>query len=249
MEHVAVTKSVTKYYGKKEHEYQALKSVDLQIIAGKFTILMGASGSGKSTLLHILGGLDKPTSGQVNILGQCINGLNESRLAKFRRKHIGFVFQEHNLIHQLTLEENILLAGYLVDRDKKAVRQRAKHLLEQLGIADLSKRLPGEVSGGQNQRGAIARALINEPEVVMADEPTGSLNSESSIRIMNCFRGLNLAGQSIIMVTHDIHSAAFGNEIHFLRDGAIIERLDFEEESPQSTKRENITSWLEKLSW
>ena len=210
---------------------------------------MGASGSGKSTLLHILGGLDKPTSGQVNISGQQIINLNESQLAKFRRKHIGFVFQEHNLINQLTLEENILLAGYLVNSNKNVVQQRAKLLLEQLEIAHLSERLPAEVSGGESQRAAIARALINEPEVVMADEPTGNLNSESSNRVMNCFSDLNQAGQSIIMVTHDIYSAAFGNEIHFMRDGAIIERLNIEKKSPENVKRETITGWLENLSW
>lgn len=249
MNHVAVAEGVTKYYGKMAREYPALKLLDLQIDAGKFTVLMGASGSGKSTLLHILSGLDKPTSGQVKILGQCINSLNESKLARFRRKHIGFVFQEHNLINQLTLEENILLAGYLVNRDKKAVQQRAKLLLEQLEIAQLSKRLPGEVSGGESQRGAIARALINEPEVIMADEPTGNLNSESSSRVMNCFRDLNMAGQSIIMVTHDIHSAAYGDEIRFLSDGSVTDRLNFEKENPEIMKRETITGWLENLSW
>ncbi len=249
MEHVLKTEHIKKYYRKSDQEHPILKSLSLSIVAGKFTVLMGASGSGKSTLLHLLGGLDQPSSGHITVLGQRISDYSEMQLAKFRRKHIGFVFQDHNLINQLTLEENIMLAGYLVSKDKKAVRKRAKQLLEQLGIAQLANRLPGEVSGGESQRGAIARALINEPAVLMADEPTGNLNSESSSKVLECFRTLHQSGQSILMVTHDIPSTAYGDEVYYLKDGAIVDHMNFEKVSSFNKKREAITHWLENLGW
>jgi len=240
---------VTKYYHSTPLAQPVLKALDLRIKEGKFTILMGASGSGKSTLLYLLSGLDYVTSGSIQINGIDICGYSESQLAKFRRQHIGFVFQNHNLIEQLTLEENIFLAGYLQKKDKRAVRQRAKQLLNQLDIGHLARRLPGEVSGGESQRCAIARALINEPELLMADEPTGNLNSESSWRVLKCFQQLHKVGKSILMATHDVSSAAIGDEIYYLKDGTILDCLDLENIRSTDLKKEMILGWLENNGW
>ena len=249
MNYVLQIECVTKYYQEVDKSQPVLKELDLNIKAGKFTILMGPSGSGKSTLLYLLGGLDKPSSGIVRVLGHNICRKSESQLAKFRRQHIGFVFQNHNLIHQLTLEENIWLAGYLVKRDKREVRRRTRQLMQQLGIGHLANRLPGEISRGESQRGAIARALINEPKILMADEPTGNLNSKSSVNVLECFHELHKSGQSILMVTHHIPSTAFGDEVFYLKDGAILDYLNLQNSGSVKQKKDRITHWLETNGW
>lgn len=247
MNTVLRTEQVTKYYSSTEPP--VLDGLDFCMLAGKFTVLMGASGSGKSTLLHLLGGLDRPSSGNVIVMGHYISNYNESQLAKFRRKHIGFVFQINSLINQLTVEENILLAGYLVNKSKQAVRQRAKLLMEQLGIAHLAERLPGEISVGEVQRCTVARALINYPKILLADEPTGNLNSKASERVLDRFNELRQAGQSILMVTHDIHSAAFADEVFYINDGAILGHLNLENSGTISQKEQIIKQWLDKVGW
>ena len=244
MDYVVSAKALTKYY---QQTQPVLKSLDLCIEPGKFTVLMGASGSGKSTLLHLLGGLDRPSSGHIEVLGHRISGYREKRLAKFRRQNIGFVFQDHHLIHELSLRDNILLAGYLVERDKRKVQKKAEELLEQLGIASLAYRLPSEVSGGESQRVAIARALIINPKILMADEPTGNLNSKLSADILACFRELHRAGQSILMVTHDITASLAGDEVYYMRDGQTIGHINLN--GADSERKESLTNWLEKLSW
>ncbi|MEO0333182.1 MAG: ABC transporter ATP-binding protein [Bacteroidota bacterium] len=244
MGYIVSAKAITKYY---QQTQPVLKLLDLCIEPGKFTVLMGASGSGKSTLLHLLGGLDRPSSGYIDVLGQRISDYREKQLAKFRRQNIGFVFQDHHLIHELTLKDNILLAGYLVERDKRKVQKRAEELLEQLGIASLAHRLPSEVSGGESQRAAIARALIINPKILMADEPTGNLNSKLSADILACFRDLHRAGQSILMVTHDITASLAGDEVYYMRDGKIVGHMGVNGTEPE--RKESLTNWLEKLSW
>jgi len=246
---IVQTEKVSKYFDSTAPSRPVLNDLDLCIKEGKFTILMGASGSGKSTLLYMLSGLDQASSGRININGTDISEHSESQLAIFRRNHIGFVFQNHNLIEQLTLEENIFLAGYLLKRDKRAVRERAKQLLTQLGIVELAKRLPGEVSGGESQRCAIARALINEPLLLIADEPTGNLNSESSKRVLQCFYQLHQAGKSILMATHDVSSALLGDEIYYLKDGIILDRLNLEHIPETRSRKETIQRWLEHHGW
>jgi putative ABC transport system ATP-binding protein len=240
---------ISKCYKPTDQSQPVLKNIDLRIQAGKFTVFMGPSGSGKSTLLHLLGGLDLPSSGEVFILGQSISGYNENQLAKLRRQHIGFVFQDQNLIHQLTLEENILLPGYLVNKDKRAVQARSRQLMEQLSIHRLADRLPSEVSGGEGLRCAIARALINEPDILLADEPTGNLNSKASSMVLQCFQEVHQAGQSILMVTHDVLSAAYGDEIYCLKDGVFLDHVNLTAWPSIPQKKEVVANWLEKLDW
>jgi putative ABC transport system ATP-binding protein len=202
--------------------YPALRGVSLEICQGEFVVIMGPSGSGKSTLLHLLGGLDNPTSGQVLVAGQALHALNETQLALFRRKHVGFVFQSFNLIANLTVRDNVELPGLLYGRERpSAIAQRAGELLETLGIASQSGKLPAQLSGGQRQRVAIARALINTPDILLADEPTGNLDSAGAADVMRLFSELNQQGQTIVMVSHDSAIAAYAGRIVFVRDGYV----------------------------
>ena len=198
-----------KTYRAGDQDYLALRGISLEICRGEFVVIMGPSGSGKSTLLHLLGGLDNPSSGQVIVAGQALHALNETRLALFRRKHVGFVFQSFNLIANLSVRDNVELPGLLSAHERPAaVSQRASELLETLGIASQAKKLPAQLSGGQRQRVAIARALINTPDILLADEPTGNLDSAGAADVMRLFGQLNQQGQTIVMVTHDPAIAA-----------------------------------------
>lgn len=238
------TVQLTKVFPQGDTARPILDGLDLEIGAAKFSVVMGASGSGKSTLLNLLGGLDRPTSGRIELLGHRIDNYDEAALAAFRRRHLGFVFQDHCLLAQLSLEENILLAGYLSQQDRRLVQQRTRKLLAQLGIAQLAKRLPGEVSGGESQRAAIARSLINSPELLLADEPTGNLNSNTSRAVLDIFADLACSGQSLLMATHDIPSAAYGDEIHYLEDGRLSDSLLLSGDADRASKADRILTWL-----
>lgn len=226
MDSLVKISQLKKVYQTGQVTFEALKGVSLDIAAGDFTALMGHSGSGKSTLLHLVGGLDRPGGGSVQVNGCGLHTLNETELAKFRRRHIGFIFQFFNLIENLTVQANIELPALLLEKkDKKAIRARAHSLLQRLGIADQSAKHPWELSGGQQQRVAIARALINQPTLLLADEPTGNLDSVSGEEVLNILQEFNAQGQTILMVTHDASAAARAKCVLFIHDGCLVDSL------------------------
>ncbi|MGD2144980.1 MAG: ABC transporter ATP-binding protein [Anaerolineae bacterium] len=205
---------------------QALNGVSIRISAGEFVTVMGHSGSGKSTLLHLLGGLDHPTSGSVKVEDHALHTMSETALARFRRKHVGFVFQFFNLIDNLTVQANIELPALLINgKDGRAARERSKQLLERLGIREQARKHPWELSGGQQQRVAIARALINRPTVLLVDEPTGNLDSTSSQVVLDILSECHDQGQTILMVTHDPRAAVRGQRVLFLHDGHFVDQM------------------------
>ena len=215
---------VTRQYGEGDTCVQALRGVSLEIERGKLTAVMGPSGSGKSTLMHILAALDKPTSGTVIIEGADIGQLNDSRLTKLRREHIGFVFQFFNLLPMLTAEENILLP--LSIAGEKPDREWIEELMERMGLNERRTHRPSELSGGQQQRVAIARGLVTKPTVLLADEPTGNLDSATSGEILELIRSsVDALGQTTVMVTHEARAAAIADRILFLNDGEIVKDM------------------------
>ncbi len=205
--------------------FDALRGVSLDIPTGDFVAIMGESGSGKSTLLHIAGGLDKPTTGSVSVAAQRLDSMSETELAVFRRNQIGFVFQFFNLVENLSVRANVELPALLERHKKKDVHQRSAELLERLGIADQADKHPWELSGGQQQRVAIARAFINHPTLLLADEPTGNLDSTSGDEVLEILRDFNAQGQTILMVTHAASAAALANYVLFIRDGLLVDRM------------------------
>ena len=219
-------RNLVKTFGEGRTEVQALRGVDLDVPRGELLAIMGPSGSGKSTLLHILGALDAPTAGTVEVAGQHYEGLDDAGLTRLRRDHIGFVFQFFNLLPSLTAAENVLLPALIARRNDRALRERTTALLGKVGLADRADHLPSELSGGQQQRVSIARALLLEPELVLADEPTGNLDRRSSREILELLRRLVGDGHTIVMVTHDPTAAAVADRVVFLRDGAIAGEVE-----------------------
>jgi putative ABC transport system ATP-binding protein len=204
-------------------DVRALDGVDLRIESGEMVAIMGPSGSGKSTLLHILGALDTPTEGMVAMAGERYDGLDDDALTRLRRDQIGFVFQFFNLLPSLTAEENVLLPALIARRYEDALKQRAHALLDRVGLADRAEHTPAELSGGQQQRVSIARALLLEPEVVLADEPTGNLDTRAGREILNILRRMSSDdGLTVVMVTHDPAAAAVADRVVFLRDGKVV---------------------------
>ena len=228
--------------------FHALKNIDLSINKGEFVAIMGKSGSGKSTLLYTLSGMDDLTSGEVFIKDIKTSNLKEKEVTKIRRENIGFVFQGINLVSNLTLKENIVVPGYLTKSSKKAINKRAEMLLEEMDMTDQSNKLPSQVSGGQKQRAAIARAMINNPDILFADEPTGALNSSSSKDVLDLIKNFNQAGQTIVMVTHDIKSASYANRVIFLRDGRIEGELDLNKFQTENQEKV-IFDFLSEKGW
>jgi len=212
-----------KSYGKDAGLVRAVDEVDLDVAAGETVAVMGPSGCGKSTLLHLLGGLDRPTAGEVFLNGQRIDGLGERALARVRRDAVGFVFQAFHLMDELSAVENVELPALLAGQSARRARRRATGLLDQVGLADRARFLPSALSGGQRQRVAIARALIAEPRVVMADEPTGNLDSEATLEVLRLFESLHNAGQTLVIVTHDSRIAATADRLITMRDGAFVD--------------------------
>ncbi|QCX26194.1 ABC transporter ATP-binding protein [Nocardioides jishulii] len=215
---------LTKTYGRGDNVVHALRGVDLEVPRGRFTAIMGPSGSGKSTLMHCLAGLDAVTSGDVEVAGRRLTGLDDTALTLFRREHIGFVFQAFNLLPMLTAGQNILLplelAGRAVDRE------RYEAVVELLGLGERIGHRPSELSGGQQQRVAIARALVADPAIVFADEPTGNLDSDASAEVLGHLRrSVHEGGMTVVMVTHDLEAAAYADDVVVLHDGAISAHL------------------------
>jgi putative ABC transport system ATP-binding protein len=221
---VVQSKDLTRRYGEGDNAVDALRGCSLTVDRGELTAVMGPSGSGKSTLMHILAGLDRPTSGHVEIEGIDIDELNDNDLTRLRRKHIGFIFQFFNLLPMLTAEENIVLPLELADA--KIDKEWVDEVMKRTGLDDRRTHRPSELSGGQQQRVAIARALISRPTVVFADEPTGNLDSATSAEILDLLRDMvSTYGQTTVMVTHDSNAAAIADRVLFLSDGCIVKEL------------------------
>jgi ABC-type lipoprotein export system ATPase subunit len=216
-------RGLRKEYGKGEGLVRAVDGVDLDIGAGETVAVIGPSGCGKSTLLHLLGGLDRPSGGEVSLNGRRIDDLGEKALARMRRTDVGFVFQAFHLMEELTANENVELSALLAARTPRAARRRAEKLLEQVGLADRARFLPSALSGGQRQRVAIARALSNQPLVVLADEPTGNLDSAATLEVLRLFERLHESGQTLVVVTHDARIAATADRMISMRDGAFVD--------------------------
>jgi putative ABC transport system ATP-binding protein len=215
-------RGLTKVFGSGETQVRALDGVDLQIERGEMVAIMGPSGSGKSTLLHLLGALESPSSGTIALAGRQFEGLDDRELTLLRREGIGFVFQFFNLLPALTAEENVLLPALIAGRRDEAMRARAPALLDRVGLAARGHHLPSELSGGEQQRVSIARALLMEPELVLADEPTGNLDSQSSAQVLELLAELNREeGHTIVMVTHDPEAAKVAGRLVRLRDGVV----------------------------
>lgn len=213
--------NVKKSYVLGDMEIPVLHDINLEVRKGEFLAIMGPSGSGKSTLMNLIGFLDRPTEGRIIIKGLDINKLSDKEVAKLRGLEIGFVFQTFNLISRLTALENVELPTYANTRSGVDAHERAKDLLKLVGLEDRMHHKPGELSGGQSQRVAIARALINDPAILLADEPTGNLDSKTGCEILNIFRKLNEDGRTIVMITHDPEIAGYANRIVFVKDGII----------------------------
>ena len=227
MKNIIETKKLCKTFSNGGIQQHVLKNIDLEIYEGDFTIIMGASGAGKSTLLYSLSGMDKPTLGTVTFDGTDITGMNTDELAIFRRSNCGFVFQQVYLVDSMSVLDNIMAAGLLVYKDKRVLAKKAGELLKAVNIDEtLWGKFPTQISGGEAQRVGIARALINKPELVFADEPTGALNSKTGKDVLDALTKFNREGQSIVMVTHDITSARRGNRILYVKDGEIAGELD-----------------------
>ena len=212
----------TRFEGNK---VEALKNVNFSVEQGEFVAIMGESGSGKTTLLNLLAALDKPTSGSIVLDGKYLSGIKESAVSAFRRDNLGFVFQDFNLLDTFTLEDNIYLPLVLAGKSYKEMHERLVPLAEKLGISQLLKKYPYEVSGGQRQRAAVARAIITNPKLILADEPTGALDSKSSDELLRLFGEINKLGQTILMVTHSTKAASVANRVLFIKDGEVFHQI------------------------
>ena len=248
---VLEAKALSKSFAANGVQNHVLSNIDLEIYEGDFTVIMGSSGSGKSTLLYSLSGMDTITDGSILFEGTDIAKMKEKQLAMLRRHKFGFVFQQMNLVSNLSLYENVVVPAYLTKQDRKMVNQRADELLSQVGIKEQKKRLPSQVSGGEQQRTCMVRAIMNHPQIIFADEPTGALNKQTGIEVLDLMTQFNEQGQSILMVTHDVKAAARGNRILYIEDGKIVGELNLNRYEKENTKsaETQITSWLLARGW
>ena len=229
-----------------------LDQVDVELYVRDFTVVMGPSGAGKSTLLYALSGMDRVTLGEIIYRGEPISSFSENQMARLRSREFGFVFQQTHLVSNLTLYENVAVAGYVSKkRQPQETAKRASALLEQMNVGNAKNRLPNQVSGGEAQRAAIARAMINDPGLLFADEPTGALNRSNSEEVLDLLSQLNRDGQSILMVTHDVRAALRGNRILYLEDGKILDELALPVYEADSAKEREtqLNRWLSALQW
>ena len=227
MSSILTVENLKKVYSSRlgGEKVEALRSVSFAVEQGEYVAIMGESGSGKTTLLNILAALDKPTAGSVRLDGRDISAMREGDVAAFRRQNLGFVFQEFNLLDTFTIEDNIYLPLVLSGRSYREMHDRLIPLARALGIAELLKKYPYEVSGGQKQRAAVARALITEPRLLLADEPTGALDSRASDELLRLFARINARGQTVLMVTHSVRAASTAGRVLFIRDGEVFHQL------------------------
>jgi putative ABC transport system ATP-binding protein len=248
---VISTDKLCKSFSNGGVQQHVLKNLDIDIYEGDFTVIMGSSGAGKSTLLYALSGMDKPTLGSIKFFDQEIAKLSNDKLAIFRRTNCGFVFQQMFLLDNMSILDNILAAGLLVRKDRKAITAKSKQLLAQVGLTEeIWRKFPAQLSGGETQRAAIVRALINQPKVLFADEPTGALNSAAGKAALDVLTEFNHQGQSIIMVTHDLRSARRGNRILYMRDGAVNGVCDLGKYVSNDRERhDKLQAFLTEMGW
>ena len=240
--------ALRKQYNMGEHTVDALAGVDFAVGKGEFVAIMGPSGSGKSTLLHLLGGLDKPSGGEVTLTGRRLSVLDDNQTTLVRRHNVGFVFQFFNLLPTLTMEENIALPLIIDGQDLRKHQERIDALLELVGLTDRRRHKPDQLSGGEQQRVAIARALVTEPAIVLADEPTGNLDSKTGTTIMELLRrSCDELGQTIVVVTHDPRAAAYADRAVFLRDGNIVSTVVCDGLGDMSRRVRTIMDAMERL--
>ena len=246
------TEKLCKTFSSGGLQQHVIKNLDLEIRKGDFTIIMGASGSGKSTLLYALSGMDKPTLGTVFFGDEDISGYTNDQLAVFRRKHCGFVFQSIYLLENMSVFDNVMTGALAVQKNSPELVKKAETLLKKVGMGEDSwKKYPNQLSGGECQRVGIVRAVINDPQILFADEPTGSLNSASSRDVLDIFTELHSKGQSIVMVTHDTRTALRGNRVIFLSDGAVVGEHEM---PPYGTddaraRRDGLQAFLDQMGW
>lgn len=245
------TEKLSKAFSNGGTMQHVLKNIDLELYKGDFTVIMGASGAGKSTFMYALSGMDTPTLGTITFGNKEISRLSQDGLAVFRRNKCGFVFQQIYLIDGMSVMDNVLSAGLLVNKDRNALVGRAKELFGAVGISEeTQKKFPAQISGGEAQRVGIVRALINSPEILFADEPTGALNSRTGLDVLDMLTKFNEQGQSIVMVTHDMRSARRGNRILYLKDGVILGECDLGRYSHGDAGRhEKLSAFLRDGGW
>ncbi len=258
-------KDLSKTFSNESVQQHVLKNLNLSIYRGDFTVIMGNSGSGKSTLLYALSGMDRPSMGTITYFGDGeteISGFSNDKLAAFRRAHAGFVFQQNYLNDSMSALDNVMVSGLLRQKDRKALAEKAKKLLErvEIGKADWNK-FPAQLSGGQQQRVAVVRGIINDPELLFADEPTGALNSQNTLHVLDILSDLNRDGQSIVMVTHAVKAAERGNRILYLADGVVTDEIsigayvgDYKDEKNPKQKEarerhEKLKNFLQEMGW
>jgi len=246
------TNKLSKSFSTRGKQVHVIKNLDLEIEEGAFTVIMGRSGSGKSTLLYAISGMDKPSLGEVWFKGENIAELTNDELAVFRRKNCGFVFQQIHLMDNMSVMDNVLASGLLQTNHKKRITARTEDLFSQVGLdSELWGRFPSQLSGGEAQRVGIVRALINNPVLLFADEPTGSLNSSSGESVLDVISSLHQSGQSVVMVTHDLKTAVRGSRIIYLSDGTVSGELELPPYGPDDKVQriELLQKFLDKMGW
>lgn len=246
------TKGLSKSFAHNGGQIHVLSNVNLKIYKDDFTVIMGSSGSGKSTLLYAMSGMDKATSGEVLYNGNDINKMKDKELTLLRHKDFGFVFQQMHLVSNLSLYENVCISGYLnKNKTAKEIKEYADSLFKRMDIDKVKTHLPSQVSGGEQQRCAICRAIINKPNIVFADEPTGALNKKTSVEVLDLLSSLNNDGQSIVMVTHDIKGAVRASRILYLSDGNIVGefRMHKYKKEDEKSREAQVNAWLNSLEW
>lgn len=252
MKAILRTEKLCKSFSNDGTQQHVIKNLDLEIMEKDFTVIMGASGSGKSTLLYALSGMDKPSMGKVFFNDEDISDYSNDKLAMFRRKHCGFVFQSIYLLENMNVLDNILTGALVAQKNSPELVKKAKELLKSVGIGeDMWKKYPNQLSGGECQRVGIVRAVINDPQMLFADEPTGSLNSASGQDVLGIFTELHKRGQSIVMVTHDIKTALRGNRIIYLRDGTVVgeHKMSSYGTDEENSRRESLQTFLKEMGW
>ncbi|MDE5965914.1 MAG: ABC transporter ATP-binding protein [Lachnospiraceae bacterium] len=243
-------KHLKKSFGKDDSLQTVYSDLNIDIYKGEFTVIMGSSGAGKSTLMYSLSGMDKPDAGEIRFDGTDITKLSSDKLAVFRRKQCGFVFQQIYLIDKMSLMDNVITAGALTNKNRRDIVSRAKELFELVNIPEQTqKKMPSLISGGEAQRAGIVRAVINNPKVLFADEPTGALNSANSAAVLDVFTSLHKQGQSIVMVTHDKKSALRGNRILYIKDGQLFGECDLGEYEENKDRTAKFEAFLGEMGW
>lgn len=240
-----------KTFSNESIQQHVLKNLNIEIRKGDFTVIMGDSGAGKSTLLYSLSGMDRPSLGSIVYGNEDISGYSNDKLALFRRKHCGFVFQQNYLNDTMSVLDNIIVSGLLKKRDRKEIAARAKELLKQVGLDESCyNKFPNQLSGGEKQRVALVRSVINEPEILFADEPTGALNSQNTKAVLDVLTEMNRKGQSIVMVTHTVAAAERGNRILYLRDGVVCDEITLSPyEGHDADRHKELRAFLSDMGW